>query len=148
MRHPHEKTPHTFLSTSGVTLPKLYRKAQILLRLQSYLTSHLGAPISDHCRVANWRDGCLIIQVDSAAWALHVRYTTPDLLEKLRKIPELRALRTIQHYVQPAMNAHNTTPSESEIKLSQENARLLRDLANTIPHQNLANALKRLANRG
>lgn len=69
--------------------------------LQQRVDASFPAPLHQHCHVANLREGCLILAVDSSAWATQLRFRTPDLLEKLRRYPELSDLRGIKHFIQP-----------------------------------------------
>ena len=88
------------LSQDNQNLAHILEQVVHLKRLDEFLKSFLEKPLGNYCRVANLRDGCLIIEVDSAAWATQLRYLTPDLLNALRskgKMPQLRSIKTYIH---------------------------------------------------
>jgi hypothetical protein len=84
------------LTTGEKALKPLLKKLDELEKLQIFVKTQIEPPLNEHCRVANYRDGCLILTVDSAAFATRLRYEIPDLLEKLRSVPRFCGLKTIE----------------------------------------------------
>ncbi len=126
-------------------LHQLGKKCLQLEQLQKWVSLHLADPLNNHCCVANFRDGCLILKVDSAAFATQLRYKTGDLLNALRTIPALCGLRSISHYINPKEN--EATPRQLHVhhNLSDQNAKLLLDLAANVEDESLKKALRSLA---
>jgi hypothetical protein len=53
--------------------------------LTQALRQQLPAPMADHCRVANLRDGTLVLAADSPAWSSKIRFHADKLLKTLNK---------------------------------------------------------------
>jgi hypothetical protein len=68
-------------NSSGV-LYNLLQHLQLIKKLDMLLQAQLPAPLNQHCRIATWRDQVLVIHVDSALWAIRLRYQVPDLLRR------------------------------------------------------------------
>lgn len=104
------------------------------------------ADLAQHSRIANFREGCLVIEVDNAAWATRLRYLIPDLTRKLVKHPALNRLKHIEWYIQP----HSPTVSPRSRfapVLSDHSAQLLKNTALSIKMEQLQAALIRLSNK-
>jgi len=84
-------------------LQKILQKAEEIAALDTCLSEFLEPELAKHCAVANLRENCLIIVCDSATWATHLRYATPDLLQQLRRKKQFYQLRSIEHYVRGRM---------------------------------------------
>jgi hypothetical protein len=82
---------------SGLT--GLLKQARFLSQLNQDVARHLSAEIAPHCCVSSFRDGLLRIAVDSAAFALQLRYCTPTLLEQLRFDSSLPKIESIECYI-------------------------------------------------
>ena len=67
-----------------------------LEELTSKLYSYLPSPLQDHCHVGSFNSGCLIIVASDAAWASQLRYSLPDLRDKLRKEAGIYQLSSIK----------------------------------------------------
>jgi len=132
------------LNSSNQTLQQLVKKAERLLDLNQRLLEQLATPLKEHCKLANWRNGCLVIETDSAVWATQLRYSSPDLLERLRKIPEFYGLCSIHCYIRPAVSVADAEV-HSSMSLSPENAELIAATASGIEDKALSSALQRLA---
>ena len=56
------------LHQSG-TLPDIAEKAELLLYLDQHVKQIVAGPIAEQLKVANFRQGVLVVETTSAAWA-------------------------------------------------------------------------------
>ncbi len=123
----------------------LVTRAKQLARLERRLQACLDPTVAAHCRLANLRDGLLLVQVPSGAWAARLRYEQPRILSCLRRagVPVERIEPLVlppQGAPQPARRAHPISPTSRATLLSA---------AGAVTHPALSAALRRLAeNRG
>ena len=81
------------------TAPNLYKlldKLEQLNLLNSFVVAHLEPSLAAQCRVANLRDGILILSTTSPAWKHKLRFATLDLLSALRAHPKWSSLKAIE----------------------------------------------------
>lgn len=142
------KTPKSRLSPSSLgtflaqdKLQGILQKAHTLRRLQQ-LIADACPDIIPHCRVANINGTELILEADSAAWVMHLRFLTPSLLELVKKSsPEISKIR---HQICPPTITKSTTYWEKKA-LSDETRVMLKQLADKISDKNLKKNLLKLA---
>ncbi|MBB72714.1 MAG: hypothetical protein CMF50_09990 [Legionellales bacterium] len=79
----------------------LVERVYQLSSLDEFLKQFLDEEVHPYIRVANYRDGEMVLAVTSPAFATMLRYQIPDLLAKLRRQPGLAALRQISYFIQP-----------------------------------------------
>jgi len=125
-------------------LPNLAQKIAQLQRLNELWQKYIDINLAKHTRVANWRDPTLIIEIDNANWATHVRYSLPELLIKLKAEKELAGLKYINWYIKPTESKNKLKPRKTKA-LSKENSQLLAEAAEHTPHEKLKDALLALA---
>ena len=70
---------------SGGGLGKLLARAEQLARLDALLAELLEPGLAPHVRVANVRDGCLVLVTPVAPIATRLRMLAPTLLEQFRE---------------------------------------------------------------
>lgn len=105
------------LSCDGGQLQGMLSKIKQLQAIEGVLKHQLDPALALHCRVANFRNGTLVIEVDSAAWATQIRYLTPDLLSVLRSEGGLHNLRAIKSYIHPEAEKAKTHKQSPRITL-------------------------------
>lgn len=135
------------------TLQLIQQRATILLKLNRAVMALLPVPLRDQCRVANYRNAILIIEVANASWLTRLRYETPSLLSALRQ-EILPSLSSIDIKINPSLGVKQEKRSlisslkEQEPKkkrhLSLESAQSLKYLAEKSPKK-LRERLERLA---
>ncbi|WP_025738860.1 DUF721 domain-containing protein [Salinivibrio socompensis] len=105
------------------------QRAVELAKLNKLILALLPGETSKACRVANYRDGVLVIEVGSAAWAMRLNYERQHLLSVLRT-KGLASLMTIDVNINPALAAADRTEQEKAPTrhLSQASGELLRAL--------------------
>ena len=108
--------PHALRQKSEVLSPILDR-IDHLTKLNAFIKDYLEEPLVNYCRVANFRDGCLVIETDSAVWATQLRYLTPDLLNALRSKGNMPQLRSIKTHIQPSEVSEAKKPRSPKLTL-------------------------------
>jgi hypothetical protein len=71
-----------------------------LRQLNQALQALLPQPLSHRCRVANYRQGVLVIETANASWLLRLRYEQQRLLSAIRQ-HSLPALAAIEFMINP-----------------------------------------------
>ncbi|SIO05778.1 DUF721 domain-containing protein [Salinivibrio sp. ES.052] len=124
------------------------QRAVELAKLNTLILSLLPGETSKACRVANYRDGVLVVEVGSAAWAMRLNYERQHLLSVLRK-KGLASLTTIEVKINPALAAVDRKDDKKVASrhLSQASGELLRALGESASPKlkTRLNALAKLA---
>lgn len=127
----------------------LMKKITRLHALDLAVKQQLSIPLCDYCKVANLRQGKLIIQTDSSVWATKLRFEIPVLLARLRLQPEFAGLTGIDFFVQP-LNTPSVTASElpnKTFKISQQNKELLLNTAQNMNDERLKKVFEAFAQK-
>ena len=133
-------------------LHNIQQRAIALLKLNRAVKSLLPAQLHPWCRVANFRQGILVLETANASWMMRLRYEQPGLLSALRA-QILPSLSSIDIRINPALMAKGSNQLQGVAKmtenaplrhLSQESADELRGLAARSPEK-LRETLERLA---
>lgn len=125
----------------------IQKKVSELKKINQLWQAEISPELGQHSRVANFREACLVIEIDSAAWATRLRYIIPDLTKKLVKNPLLNSLKQIEWYIQPHFDSGTAKPLNLSLSLSDRSARLLRNTAMDIKVKQLQDALIRLSTK-
>ena len=130
------------------TFTVLMNKVNKMTELDTLLRAELPPLLAMHCRLANIRQGQLIIQADSPVWGTKLRFELIPLLSRLRQHPRFAGLSGIDYFVAPF--ALMKKADEAEIKaaalpLSAPIRQLLLDTANTVSNPLLRSVLERIA---
>ncbi|WP_421682274.1 DUF721 domain-containing protein [Stutzerimonas urumqiensis] len=141
-RPPPARQPATLLREAR-PLKALFGEAQRLDRLQRLVEAQLQAAAREHCRVASWREGILLLIVTDGHWATRLRYQQNRLLRQLRTCEEFATLAKIQFRVQPTSGT-NRAPDRIP-RRSDAAAQSLEEAAEGIDDPKLRQALQRLA---
>lgn len=143
------KTHQSFTSLleGNYELQKVVSKVHHLEELNTLLASKLDPSFVNHCRVANLRDGILILATTSPAWNHKLRFSSLDLLSQLRAEPRWSGLKSIEIRVDYLPNMESASPQvvSRRAPLSKANAKLFEQLGENVSNPKLAAALKRLA---
>jgi len=124
-------------------LKALFNQAQRLDRLQRLVESELQPAAREHCHVASWREGSLLLIVTDGHWATRLRYQQKRLLRQLQTFDEFAGLNKILFKVRPP--ATPPRAPANPIHLSTASAQSLQETAEGIRDPNLRAALERLA---
>lgn len=132
-----QQDPHSILGF-------IQLKVSELKKINQLWQAKISPDIAQHSRVANFREGCLVIEIDSAAWATRLRYLLPDLTKKLVKYPMLNTLKHIEWYIQP--NFYPCAEKKPLMPaLTAASSQLLQIAAENITVKSLQTALTRLS---
>ena len=136
-------------------LQHIQQRTIALNKLNRAVRSILPAQLHPWCRVANFRQGILVIETANASWLMRLRYEQSSLLSALRA-QILPSLISIDIRINPALAAKGDKfVQESSIQtssgekpsvrqLSENSAEILRSVASQSPEK-LKKVLERLA---
>ncbi|MCX2957597.1 MAG: DciA family protein, partial [Serratia symbiotica] len=112
------------LTADKAPLHNVQQHALALLRLNRAVKSLLPAQLHLWCRVANLRQGILVLEAANASWMMRLRYEQPMLLSTLRA-QILPSLTSIDIRINPGLMANG----EHRFKNTQQAAPLRRHLS-------------------
>ncbi|MCO8162111.1 DUF721 domain-containing protein [Pseudomonas sp. LJDD11] len=124
-------------------LRAIFRQAERLTHLQRLLESQLQPAAREHCRVASWREGCLLLVVTDGHWATRLRYQQRRLQRQLVMFDEFASLMRIQFKVQPPSPPQGAATHTIDLSISA--AENIQATAEGISDPKLRAALERLA---
>lgn len=133
-------------------LKSVQQRATALLKLNHAVKGLLPAQLHPWCRVANYRQGILVLETANASWLMRLRYEQSTLLSALRA-QILPSLSAIDIRINPSLMAKAEaaaqkpqTEEKREVyrQLSPQSADVLRGVADRSPEK-LKKALERLA---
>jgi len=125
----------------------LVTRTKQLSYLTQVLRKQLEPDLAVHCYIGNVDQECLVILVDSAAWASKLRFYSQDLLSQLQtahqNFSQIQQIRV--KILSQSVNAPE--PEFQKPKMNKENAKGLTTLAENVDDPSLQAALARLAKR-
>ena len=124
-------------------LKAIFVQAQRLSHWQRLLDSQLQPAAREHCHVASWREGTLLLIVTDGHWATRLRYQQKRLQRQLQAFEEFANLTRILFKVQPPTVQQGAAGHTMD--LSNQAAETLQATAEGISDPNLRAALERLA---
>lgn len=116
---------------------QLHQHAARLAQLNTLVQRVIPELARPHCRVANYRQGILIIECSSATWLTRLNYQRTELLSLLRKA-NLSSLTTIEFKVNPSFQSlvrdnHYDQFKPKKSVISHQSAQYLQSIANDAP---------------
>ncbi|GAB7533488.1 DciA family protein [Pseudomonas sp. 3A(2025)] len=127
-------------------LRALIRQAERLSHLQRLVESQLQPAAREHCHVASWREGCLLLVVTNGHWATRLRYQQRRLQRQLVIFDEFASLTRILFKVQPPHVQQGAATHTIDLSLTA--AENIQATAEGISDPKLRAALERLASHG
>lgn len=121
----------------------LLNQAERLEHLQRLVEGQLQPAAREHCHVASWRDGTLLLVVTDGHWATRLRYQQKRLMAALQATDAFGNLRRILFKVQPPLVPAKRGGHAAE--LSNSAVESLLQTAEGISDTKLRAALERLA---
>ncbi|WP_279085102.1 DUF721 domain-containing protein [Gilliamella apis] len=109
----------TSLLSQGALISKIKERTVALSQLTKVIDELLPTPLNQQYRVANYRQGVLILEVSSASWLTRLKYEQSNLLSGIRQ-KILPSLSSIQYKINPNIA---TNYSQSVI-LSDKNVKI------------------------
>jgi hypothetical protein len=136
------------LLTMSPTLSQIVHQVDQLAKLNRIVHQKLDSELRNHCRVANYRQGILILTTHSSAVGHLLRFAKSELLTALRSLPEWCHLKSIKIHVRPSqLETQKTIPPTKAhplVTLPPHIAKDVKETALTIHFQPLQQALLRL----
>ncbi|MGR8918243.1 MAG: DciA family protein [Gammaproteobacteria bacterium] len=127
-------------------LKQLTDHARQLGALNEKVLALLPPRLAAHARLAKFSDGCLVLQVDSSAWAAEVRYKSPEIVAALARTPEFAGIRSVR--VRTSRRSESAPPAPvARATMSTEAADALVAQADSVNDEKLSASLRRLAER-
>jgi len=143
-------------ATDKDPLQQVQQRAVALLKLNRAVKGLLPSPLQPWCRVANFRQGVLVLETANASWMMRLRYEQTNLLSALRA-QILPSLSSIDIKINPALMVQATSTTKIAVttqesteksvpsrKLTEESAETIRGLASRSPER-IRVILERLA---
>ncbi|QSX41173.1 DUF721 domain-containing protein [Shewanella cyperi] len=124
-------------------LPDLAEKAELLTNLNHAVKQMLSGPVTEQLKVANLRQGILIIETTTAAWAARINFQKSALLARLQA-ETLPMLTSIEVKVNPGLAMYTPISRNNTNQLSETAAAHINALAEHT-EGSLGQKLKRLA---
>ena len=146
-KHPNSRDSSEYLLTSGNSiLQEITKKSLQLRNLNQLVLPQLEAELRNQCQVANYRERCLYLLVESSLWANKLQYSLPQLKDQLKQLPEFEKLITIKVIISPPEKTQH--PKRPPLTLSDKNRQVIQQAASAISDPSLKKALQRLAEGG
>ena len=127
-------------------LKAIFNHAQRLAHLQRLLESQLQPAAREHCHVASWREGRLLLVVTDGHWATRLRYQQKRLVRQLVLFSEFANLTRLEVRVRPATIHQAATGPCRDLSIAA--AETISETAEGIRDPKLKAALERLAAHG
>ncbi|XKM13856.1 DciA family protein [Orbaceae bacterium ac157xtp] len=129
-----------------LNLKNIQAKSGALTTLNAMYLQLLPNSLNGNCRVANYRQGVLIVEVSTASWMTRLRYEQERIISTLRK-NKLPGLASIQYKVNPSLNIsrtflHSEQKNYKTRTLSPKTANVLLNLAEDMPAKLKMNLIK------
>lgn len=135
--------------TISPILSQIVHKVDQLAKLNRIVHQKCDPELAKHCRVANYRDGILVLTTNSPAMGHLLRFAKSTLLTELRSLPEWCHLKSIKIHVRPnPLDAKEISPTVNTLPKPTLPLRIAKDLKETalnISYQPLQQALLRLS---
>ncbi len=125
----------------------LVTRTKELSYLTQILRQQLEPDLAVHCYIGKLDKDCLVILVDSAAWASKLRFHSQTLLPQLQMAHQSFAQLSLIRVKILSQSVSIPEPEYQKPKMNKENAKGLNTLAESIDDADLQAALTRLAER-
>ena len=118
-------------------------RAVTLSRLLQILRDALPVALRSHVTGCALHDRQLVVFVDQAEWATHLRFLEGEILSAVNRYPEfgISGVKCRIHQVDEPSGSHPASHA-----ISGESRKLLQQTADNLQDDELADALRRLAN--
>ena len=124
---------------------EIVNKVDQLAKLNRKVAQTLDPELKKHCKVANLREGILILTTTSAAFGHKIRFIEMDLLSAIRAEPEWCHIKSIKTQVRPSRPPLQKSFSSAKMALSYPAAYGIKSIAQDITTPALKEALLRLS---
>ena len=126
-------------------IQSLRQKSKKIEPIQEFIDSFLDPDMAKRFIVASGEEDHIVLLADSSAWAAKIRYLIPSMLDNFARHEQLKWIKKIQVKILK----HDQQKSEYRISKaavpSERSRNQIREFADLIDDEELAAALKRLA---
>lgn len=127
-------------------LAKIIQQLRLIEQLNQRVLNQLEESMRPYCRVGNLINNRLVMVVANSAIATRIRLQSANLLDRFKQDEILKKIHYIHCKVGIAPTQRTKkTLSAPKIELSDEAASAIEEIANTIDHPQLQNAMLRIA---
>lgn len=126
------------------SIAKLCKKATSIQDLDHKLKKCLDPSLHDHFELANIKTDSVVILVSSSTWATRLRYNIPAILDALNNKLNFTSIKTVRIKVNTLLPETLSKPSRP-IPVSENSARILRDVADNLSDQDLRDCFIKLS---
>jgi hypothetical protein len=130
------------LLRTETTLTKLQARSREQSALLQQVRRLLPSPLDRHCHAAVLKGDRLVLFTDSSAWASRLRYFSRDLIFGLQREGLTVTKAAIRILV---ADRQKKRKQRHILRISQKNARLLRQIADDVSDPTLGAALRKLS---
>lgn len=126
-------------------LTDLCQRSMQLEDLSTKVAQLLPPPLAAACHVGSFNKGCLVLITNNAAWASQLRYSIPELRDKLRKESGMYQLLSIKVTIADAIVISKKTVRNTGKNLSEKAKASIISESEHCNYQPLKKALLQLA---
>lgn len=127
-------------------LRNIVQHAKYFVTLQKIVHQHLPEAAAEHCHLANYHQGRLVLIIDNAHWATRLRYQQNQLVSRLCQHVEFKNLQRIQLKIRPSSAFNDAIDKKKpRLEISAQAGQAINNCAETIEDPKLRAALERLA---
>jgi len=146
---PHTKSKYSSfkrvenVAEKNSSLAKLLQRANNIMVHQETVRAALEPSCRPHCWLANYRNGTLYLQTDSAAWGTRLRMQQRAIIQQLKSTRVFTGLQSVKVLIKPR---YTVEPAQRKAKaVSTDNAEQLMETAEQTEDKALKAALVHLA---
>lgn len=135
----------SILGANSEHIAEIRQRIAVIQAIQDKLKATLPSPLSDHFIIANISRDTLILHTHSPAWAAKLRFNTPEILRCVKEhfdalAPKSLRIKVVPESPQPALPIR-------KIRLTEKNAQLIKQTAESITDPKLREAMVRLSRK-
>lgn len=146
----HSKPISLVMKSRNSELQDLFQKMYEINRLKKYILPQIDEAFRAYIDVSYDFKQTLILIVANDAIATRLHFQTPELLLRFQKHPYLNKIKKINLKIQSFKRSklRKDTPSVNQVaRLTEESAKTMHSLAETITHPGLKTIMQRIAKR-
>lgn len=136
--------PKQILRSHSARLAELVKHSRSLQKLEKIILPLLDPALQNQVRLASFAQGCVKFVVPSGMWATKLRYTFPDLMHKLKALPQFSQISRLEVSIVPD-NSRESAPLPPATPMPASVSQSLEDLAEFTRDESLKASLRRLA---
>lgn len=132
------------LQNQNSPITKLYKKSLTIYTIDKKLKEILQPSLKQHFQLANIDGDVATLLANSAAWATHLRYNIPAILNALNDQLHFISVKTIRIKVKKPLFDH-TVANKKPNTLSKKSAQFLVVAANSFDDPEIQNCIRKLS---